>query len=425
MVLGCLLSGIGNSSVAFEELQINDFYYDRHKYLWDAIRSVYIEHGTVGVHLVSERLKASDKILMVGGVGEIIRISQMVGTSAHLDAYVRIVKDNSTARNLIEVGRKIQALGYEYPIRPLDNLVEEAQKLACSVGSLRKLDARSVGEIVSEAWFDRWVEEGETSGAGLSFGLGNVDKLTNGLRPGNLICVGARPAMGKTAFALNIALAACSFKSVLLFSLEMKADELVKRLASTESGVNAYDIESAKLDNEQKMRVYGARDAIKKMPFYIIDEGLLTLSEVKGRARRMYEKHGLGIIIIDYIQLIKCPNSQNRQLEIAEISRELKGLAKELDIPVVGLCQLNRRVEDRTGNTPMLSDIRESGAVEADSDVVILLHRPGYYDEMADQDEAHIMVAKNRHGATGNVKVKFFKDVQRFSDNDSWGSLSL
>ena len=438
MVLGCMLTSINSLNIAADGLDDSDFYYSEHKIIFQVLKSAYRNDKPADVHLVCEELKRLDKLKAVGGAGYVATLAQYAGTSAHIEEYVSIVRDKSVLRNMVNAAQTVEKKALEEPPVVAD-ILDEAQQLFYSISQrANPSNGKLVGEILSgvkaesnqsflkdlQEKQERFQLKGpeEAGITGITSHFDDIDKMLNGLNNSNLMILAARPAMGKTAFALNVAENVC-FKSnipVGIFSLEMSAEQLVHRLICSQAEVESDKIKTGALNGIEFQRVVGAVNSMQNHVMIIDDQPGLKVTDLRARARRMKESYGIGFLVIDYLQLISGSGSfrtqENRQNEIAEISRMLKNLARELNIPVLCLSQLSRKVEERQGHRPMMSDLRESGSIEQDSDVVMFMLRREYYDPMDKPGMAELIIAKNRHGGIGNINLTYRKEIVQFAN---------
>lgn len=438
MVLGCMLTNINSLNVAADGLDDSDFYYTEHKIVFQVLKSAYKNDKPADVHLVCEELKRIDKLKSVGGAAYVTMLAQYAGTSAYLEEYVAIVRDKSILRSMVNAAQIVEKQALEEPENVLD-VLDDAQALFFKISqSAHPSSGKLIHEILggekseSKQPFLKSLQEKqeqfqlkgpENSGlTGIASHFKDLDKMLNGLNNSNLMILAARPAMGKTAFALNIAENVC-FKEnipVGIFSLEMSAEQLVHRIICSQSEVESNKILTGSLNGIEFQRVVGAVNHIKDHVMVIDDQPGLKITDLRARARRMKESYGIGLLIVDYLQLITGSGSfrtqENRQGEISEISRMLKNLARELNIPVICLSQLSRKVEERPGHRPVMSDLRESGSIEQDSDIVIFMLRREYYDPNDKPGMAELIVAKNRHGGIGNVNLTYRKEIVQFAN---------
>jgi len=438
MVLGCMLTSINGLNIAADGLDDSDFYYSEHKMIFQVLKSAYKNDKPADVHLVCEELKRQEKLKTVGGAAYITTLAQYAGTSAYLEEYVSIVRDKAVLRKMIHASQLVEKNALEDPQNVLESL-DEAQQMFFKISqSANPASGKLIGEILSgvkaesstpflkelQERQERYQLKGpEDSGiTGLSSHFKDLDKMLNGLNNSNLMILAARPAMGKTAFALNVAENVC-FKGgipVGVFSLEMSAEQLVHRIICSQAEVESDKIKTGALNGIEYQRVVAAVNQMQNHVMIIDDQPGLKITDLRARARRMKESYGIGFLVIDYLQLISgsssSRNQDSRQNEIAEISRMLKNLARELNIPVLCLSQLSRKVEERQGHRPMMSDLRESGSIEQDSDIVMFMLRREYYDPMDKPGMAEIIIAKNRHGGVGSVNLTYRKEIVQFAN---------
>lgn len=437
MVLGCMLTSINALNIAADALDDADFYFTEHKIIFDALKRAYKSDKPADVHLICEELKRLNKLDAVGGATYITTLAQYAGTSAYLEEYVELVRSKALLRKMIHASQLIEKKALEEPANVLDAL-DEAQGLFFQISQVASPGTgKMLGDILSgvksesslpylkelEARQERYQERGAELGiTGISSHFTELDKLVNGFNKSNLIILAARPAMGKTALALNIAENIC-FKNgmpVGIFSLEMSAEQLVHRLICSQSEVESDKIKTGSLNGSEFQRVVHSVKLMQKQTMIIDDQAGLKVTDLRARARRMKEVYDVQLIVIDYLQLLSgsgsSRNQESRQVEISEISRLLKNLARELNIPVLCLSQLSRKVEERPGHRPMMSDLRESGSIEQDSDIVLFLLRREYYDPMDKPGMAEVIVAKNRHGAVGTVQLAYRKEIVQFAN---------
>lgn len=436
MVLGCMLTSINSLNVAADALDEADFYYPEHKTIFSVLKTAYAQDRPADVHLVCEELKRMEKLKTVGGPAYVAGLAQYAGTSAFIEEYTSLIKNKSTLRRMISAAQAVEKSALEEP-DDVHAALDTAQQLFFKISQstnasagvlltdlLSGIKAHSKRPYLKElqerqeSFLTRGPEEGIITGVPTHFV--DLDKLIHGLNHSNLIILAARPAMGKTAFALNIAENAC-FKSgvpVGIFSLEMTAEQLLHRMVCSQAEVESDKIRTGSLSGIEFQRIVATVNAMQKGTLVIDDQPGLRITDLRARARRMRETHKVGLIIVDYLQLLSgsgaLRSQENRQNEISEISRMLKNLARELDIPVLCLSQLSRKVEDRAGHRPLMSDLRESGSIEQDSDIVMFLLRREYYDPNDKPGMAEVIVAKNRHGSVGNVQLTFLKELAQF-----------
>ena len=408
-------------------VRAGDFYEARHQTIFEAMVNLYDAHKPIDLLTLTNELKALKKLKEIGGAAYLTELSNFVPAASHAKAYAEIVEKNSTRRRLIRAGTEIANKAYAEDAN-VDNLVGEAEQELFEVSDkIIKSDYRALNELLGDA-FERIEELHNNKGSlrGLKTGFRDIDKKTAGFQKGDLIIVGARPAMGKTTFAQNLAynIASINKKGVLFFSMEMAANEIIERMISDVSGVKNWGIRTGNLSDEEFAKIGDAMAEMAEIPIYIDDTSSMNVMELRNKARRAAHDHDIGIIIIDYLQLIAGSDRYKGQRvqEVTEISRGLKILARELEVPVVALAQLSRNVTGRENPRPILSDLRESGSIEQDADLVMLLHRPDYYKENDDNYEpthiTEVIIAKHRHGEAGKVELYFHPELLRFMSLD-------
>ena len=405
----------------------NDFYDDKHKIIFAAMSDLYDRHMPIDLVTLTSELRSQKKLNDVGKAQYLTDLSTYVPTASHAKAYAEIVERMSTRRRLIDAGSQIVEKAFNDDADVTD-LIGSAEKELFEVSDKTvKSEYVPMEDLLADA-LDRIEELHKNKGAlrGLKTGFRDLDKMTAGFQKGDLIIVGARPAMGKTTFAQNLTynIASMNGKGVLFFSMEMASNEIIDRMISDVSGVNNWNIRTGNFTDEEYTKIADAMDELSELPIYIDDSSSMTINELRNKARRAMHDHNIGIIIIDYLQLIQGSDRYkgNRVQEVTEISRGLKILARELDVPVVALAQLSRNVTGRDNPRPLLSDLRESGSIEQDADLVLFLHRPDYYKQNDDNyEETHItelLIAKHRHGAIGKVELYFHPELLRFMSLD-------
>jgi replicative DNA helicase len=423
-VLGGLMLSPDSLDKVADKLTDDDFYRKDHRLIWRAINELANKGMPCDAITLGDWFVANETAEMVGGASYLMELANSTPSAANIGAYGDIVREKSVLRMLIDAGTLITEDGF----RPEGKSVQEVMELAeqrvfriAESGARGKKDIVSVREAVGEAFrmlTERYEKRGQLTG--LSTGFTDLDELTSGLQPSDLIIIAARPSMGKTAFALNLAEAAAmrGKKAVAVFSMEMSASQLAFRLISSLGRVHAQHLRNGDLAEEDWPRVTSAITMLSDAKIFIDDTPAMSPVEMRSRARRLQREHGLGMIVIDYLQLMQVPgNSENRATEISEISRGLKALAKELNVPVIALSQLNRSLEQRADKRPMMSDLRESGAIEQDADVIMFIYRDDYYNkESADKGLAEIIIGKQRNGPTDTVKLAFLGHYTKFEN---------
>lgn len=404
-----------------------DFYDERHQRIYEATQQLYEKHSPIDVLTLSDQLKGAGLLDMVGGASYLTELTNFVPTAAHVEQYAEIVAQKAMRRRLIKASQDIVGLGYDES-QTLQALVEEAEASLFSVSQRHvKQDITSLESILAGS-FDRLDELHKDKGKlrGIPTGFRDLDNILAGLQRSDLFILAARPAMGKTAMVLNLAqnIAIQAGEPVLIFSLEMSKEQLVDRMLSRESGVDAWALRTGNLTDADFEKIGQAMGSLSEAPIYIDDTPGITVSDLRTKARREAHQRPLGLIIVDYLQLMsggaRFGGDSNRVQEISEISRGLKGVARELNVPLIALSQLSRSVESRHPQIPQLADLRESGSIEQDADVVAFLYREEYYNP--DTDRKNIMdvfIKKHRNGPVGGVELYFDLEKQRIRSLDT------
>ena len=422
-VLGAMLLKKDAIAEAAEKLQPEDFYREAHRLVYQAILDLFRRDEAADLVTVTEQLKKTDNLEKAGGIAFVTSLANAVPTAANLEYHARIVLEKAQLRNLINTATEIAGEAYE-DAEEIGDLMDDAEKKILAVtGRGNTFDLTSIGDLVLDV-FSKVEERSKHKNAltGLASGFVDLDRLTSGFQPSDLILVAARPSMGKTAFTLNIAtyVAVRLQKPVAFFSLEMSNVQLVQRMLCAEGGIDSQAIRSGVLEREDWTRLISASDRLMKAPMFIDDTPGITVSELRSKARRIKAQHGLSLVVIDYLQLMQGRpgrSGDNRQQEISEISRSLKALARELGVPVIALSQLSRSVEARQVKRPMLSDLRESGSLEQDADIVMFLYREDYYDaETERKNITDVIIAKHRNGPIDTVQLFFEKRFTKFTN---------
>lgn len=432
-VLGGLMLVPDSYDRIADQLSDSDFYRRDHQLIYRAIRELAEKNRPFDAVTLGEWFDSQGLSEQVAGGAYLIELASTTPSAANITAYAEIVRDKAILRQLIDVGTGIVNDGFQPDGRDSSEILEEAERQVLAIAqanSTGKTDFTAVTKALSEA-FDL-LQTRYTNGSGvtgLATGYTEFDMMTAGLQKTDLIILAARPAMGKTTLALNMAEYAAfrSKQPVAVFSMEMSASQLAMRLISSVGRVNAQRLRTGQLEDEDWSRVTSAIRQLREVKIFIDDEPGLSPVKLAAKARRLKREHGLGLIVIDYLQLMSVPgNSENRATEISEISRSLKGLAKELQVPIIALSQLNRSLETRTDKRPVMADLRESGAIEQDADMIVFIYRDDYYNKENSPDKglAEIIIGKQRSGPTGSMKLKFFGEYTRFDNlsHDSVGS---
>lgn len=420
-VLGSMLVSKEAVQAAVEVLKTEDFYREDNKEIYAAMQDIYSIGKEIDMITVSEQLRLRGTLERVGGTQNLATLIDNVPTTSNIENYVKIVEEKSTLRNLIKVANDIIKTGYSQT-EELDAIIEQSEKgIFDLVQNRNSKGYSSMKEILVDA-FDsiEKMYQNKDKLSGIESGFIDLDEKISGLNKSDLIIVAARPAMGKSAFVLNIAsyVAMHDKVPVMIFNLEMSKEQLVKRMLSSESEIDSMKLNNADLESEDWLKLGEASGRLSDVPIYIEDTSSLSSSEIRAKCRKAKLEKGIGLIIIDYLQLMESrSNVASRQQEISEISRSLKIMAKELDVPVIALSQLSRATESRADHRPMLSDLRESGSIEQDADIVLFLHREDYYDkETEKKNVAEVIIAKNRHGETGTIELAWIGKYTKFAN---------
>ena len=418
-VLGGMLLSKDAISDVVEILRERDFYRPAHELIYDAIVDLYGRGEPADPVTVSAELTKRGDLVRAGGAPYLHTLISSVPTAANAGYYAKIIRERAIMRRLVEAGTKIVQLGYTDE-GEVDDAVDQAQAEVFAVTERRESDDYvQLSQLMPEAYDEIEKIASGVTGQGVKTGFKDLDALTNGFHPGNMIVLAARPAVGKSTLGLDIARYASIHKreTSVIFSLEMSKSEITMRMLSAEARVPLNNIRSGRLNEEEWSRMARRMGEISDAPMFIDDSANLSLMEIRAKARRLKQRHDLKLIVIDYLQLMTSGKRvENRQQEVSEFSRQLKLLAKELNVPVVAISQLNRSPEQRTDKKPMLSDLRESGSIEQDADVVILLHREDLYDSQNRSGEADLIVAKHRNGPTRTITVASQLHIARFTD---------
>ncbi len=428
-ILGAILVNPACMNRIVESLRPESFYKPAHRYVYEAMLQLYNGEDKIDIVSVSDVLNINQKLELVGGRAFINDLSYKTITTANIEYYSKIVQEKAIKRSLINAGSEIVTAGYD--LNPIEESLEQAEKLIFDIASQKASKAMApIKDLVYDTYAkieERYNNKGTLTG--VATGYYDLDTLTNGLQKSDLIILAARPAMGKTAFALNIAqnVALRSNVPVAIFSLEMSKEQLVQRLLCAEAEVDTQRLKTGNMQAKDWEKLATAMNSFSEAPIYIDDTAGCTITDLRAKCRRlaMAEKN-LGLIVIDYLQLIEGTGREDRMQQISSISRGLKILAKELNVPIIALSQLSRAVEGRTDKRPMLSDLRESGSIEQDADIVTFIYRDEYYknasededegEKAANKGEAEIIIAKHRNGPIGVVKLLFQGSITKFKN---------
>ena len=437
-VLGAMMIDKKGVDEVIDILQPDAFYKDSHKYIFEAIVTLFNDSQPVDLLTVSAQLKKSAKLDLAGGDFYLIQLTQKISSSAHIEFHSRIILQKYIQRSLIKISSEIIEESYDETTDVFDLLDKAESKLYEVTQGNIKRSSETAQSLVIQA--KKRIEEiaGKEGLSGIATGFDKLDKITSGWQPSDLIIIAARPGMGKTAFVLSMARnVAIDFgHAVALFSLEMSSVQLITRLISSETGLSSEKLRTGKLEKHEWEQLSVKVKDLEKAPLYIDDSPSLSIFDLRAKARRLKSQHDIKIIIVDYLQLMTAGGSNgkgigNREQEISTISRNLKALAKELEVPVIALSQLSRAVETRgSSKRPLLSDLRESGAIEQDADIVSFIYRPEYYkiDEWDDdehtptQGQAEFIIAKHRNGSLENVRLKFIGNLGKFDNLEDYSA---
>jgi replicative DNA helicase len=401
-----------------------DFYHDKHARIYQAIVEIFNKRNPIDVLTVTSQLEDKKELDSIGGASYLAELTSEVPTASHIFQYATIVKQKSVLRKLLKAGDTIIGLGFN-ETEEIESLLEEAEKSLFNVSQTfikdRFVHVKEVLSMTYEKLADLHDPENKEKYRGVPTGFRDLDNILSGMQPSDLIIIAARPSMGKTALALNIAQnVAAKKKSVGVISLEMSKEQLVERMFCSLMGVDSWKMRTGKLTDEDFAKVGGVMDKLNSMKLFLDDSIAGSIVELRAKARRLQMEHGLDLLIIDYLQLMSGGKSSqygsgNRVQEISEISRSLKSLARELKIPIIALSQLSRAVELRPTKIPQLSDLRESGAIEQDADVVLMMYREDYYEEDSDREGiTDLYIRKHRNGPTGKIELGFKKEQLKF-----------
>lgn len=436
-VLGALMIDKKGVDEAIDMLSPESFYKDAHKHIFEAIYELFKDSQPVDLLTVSARLKKNAKLDLAGGDLYLIQLTQKISSSAHIEFHSRIILQKHIQRSLIRLSSEIIEESYDESTDVFDLLDKAESKLYEVTQGNIKRSSSSAHDLVIQA--KKRIEEiaSKDGLSGVATGFEKLDKITSGWQPSDLIIIAARPGMGKTAFVLSMARnVAIDFgHPVALFSLEMSSVQLITRLISSETGLSSEKLRTGKLEKHEWEQLNIKVKDLEKAPLFIDDTPSLSIFDLRAKSRRLASQHGIKLIVVDYLQLMTAGGTSgkaggNREQEISTISRNLKALAKELNVPVIALSQLSRAVETRTGaKRPLLSDLRESGAIEQDADIVSFIYRPEYYkiDEWDDDEhtptegQAEFIIAKHRNGSLENIRLKFIGNLGKFDNLEDYG----
>ncbi len=420
-VLGAMMLSKDAMADVIEVVRANDFYRPAHEMVFDTATKLYNSGDPVDALTVGSELQRAGNLARIGGAEYLHTLISIVPSAASAGYYARLVREQSILRKLVEAGTRIANMGYDADGAEVDEVVDSAQSEIFAVTERRNSeDFLPIGDVM-----ERTLEEIDAASSrdgqmlGIPTGFKQLDDLTGGFQAGQMIVLAARPAIGKSTLGLDIARSASikHGKASVIFSLEMSREEITKRMLAAEAGVKLTKLTKGPMGPNDWERLASTAARIAKAPLFIDDSPNMSLMEIRAKCRRLKQQHDLQLVVVDYLQLMSSGRKvESRQQEVSEFSRALKLLAKEIQVPVIAISQLNRGAEQRTEKRPMLSDMRESGAIEQDADIVILLHRDDAYDRDNRPGEADFIVAKHRSGPTDTIAVAFKKDYAHFAD---------
>ncbi len=418
-VLGSMLLDNEAINLVTEILRTDNFYKTSHQHIFDTIVNIYNKNNAVDLVILKDELKKQSLLEKVGGAEYLMELEESVPLASNVEYYAKIVREKTIKRDLITATAKIQQEAYNDSLES-EELLDVAEKEIFDI-TQRKFSSPTIKLFnILHDTFDHISNLHDREGrlTGISTGYYDLNDITSGLQKSELIVIAARPSMGKSSLVLNIAEHAGTKekKPTLIFSMEMSAQQVAQNMLCSTAKIDAHLLRTGKLDDNQFSNLSLAMGDLSESEIFIDDTTGLGLLELRAKARRLKLQHNIQMIIVDYLQLMEARKAENRQQEISSISRGLKALARELEVPVIAVSQLNRSVETREGHTPRMSDLRESGSIEQDADVIILLHREDYYDPTKRPGEVDLNIAKQRNGPTGKVKLTFRREILRFEN---------
>ena len=426
-VIGSMLTDKDAIMVAVEVLKEDDFYREDNKQIYSAILNLYNRAEPVDIITLKRELESMKQLEAVGGLEYIAELPDKVPTTANVEQYIKIVEEKSALRALIKTANELITLGYDQTQEIEDILDTAEHKIFNVIQNRNQKGYSSIKDILVDSFTQlEQLYNQKQHITGVPTGFADLDFITAGLHPSDLVIVAARPAMGKSAFALNIATNAAVKAKVpaVLFSLEMSKEQMVNRILCSEAMVDSNKVRTGKIDDDDWIKLADTMGDLSEAPIYIDDTPGISINEIRAKCRKLKLERNIGLVVIDYLQLVQGSSkraSGSREQEISEISRSLKILAKEINVPVIALSQLSRAPEQRPDHRPMLSDLRESGAIEQDADIVMFLYRDDYYNEDSeDKGLAEVIVAKHRAGSTGTVKLVWLGNYTKFANMERY-----
>ena len=422
-VIGSMLTDKDAVISSIEVLKVDDFYREDNKVIYEAIFNLYNKAEPIDIITVKSELDSIGKLEAIGGIEYLAELPEKVPTTANIDKYIKIVEEKSMLRSLIKTANEIITLGYD-STEEVENVMEYAEKKIFNV--MQKRNQKGYVSM-KDALVDTFAQierlyNQKQHVTGITTGFSDLDYKTAGLHNSDLILIAARPAMGKTAFALNLVTNAAIKGKVpaVIFSLEMSKEQLVNRVLCSEAMVDSNKVRTGKIEEEDWVKLAGALGPLSEAEIYIDDTPGISITEIRAKCRKLKLEKNIGLVVVDYLQLVQGSGNRrsgSREQEIAEISRSLKILAKEIDVPVIALSQLSRAPEQRPDHRPMLSDLRESGSIEQDADIVMFLYRDDYYNEDSEKKNiAEVILAKHRSGSTGTVELLWLGNYTKFAN---------
>jgi len=422
-VLGAIFLDPEVFSTAAERLHASDFYRANHEAIFEAMFHLAENGEPIDIVTVTTYLQNVNKLDVAGGVPYITDLASSVPTAANIDYYSKIVEEKALLRRLIQTATDIVTQSFNREDN-VEELLDEAERNILEVANKKNTTMfKSIKDVLIDVYENiEQLHQAQGEVTGVPTGYRDLDRITSGFQKNDLIIIAARPSMGKTAFALNIAqnVAINSDHNVAIFSLEMGAEQLVQRMLCAEGNIDSQRLRTGNLEQEDWGKLTMAMGSLSHAGIFIDDSPSVRVADIRAKCRRLAQEHGLGMIIIDYLQLIQGSENakENRQQEVSEISRSLKSLARELEVPLIALSQLSRSVESRQDKRPMMSDLRESGSIEQDADIVGFLYRDDYYNQEVEEQNIEIIISKQRNGPTGTVELAFVKEYNKFVDLD-------
>ena len=421
-ILGCMLTDKDAVISAIEVLKEEDFYREDNKAIYTAIMNLYNKAEPIDIITVKSELASLGKLESVGGLEYLAELPEKVPTTANVDKYIKIVEEKSVLRSLIKTSNELITLGYD-DTQEVDSIIDVAEKKIFNLMQNRNQKGYTpIKDVLVETFAQlEQLYNQKQHITGVPTGFADLDYKTSGLHESDLVLIAARPAMGKSAFAINIA-ANAALKAntpVVIFSLEMSKEQIVNRILCSEAMVDSNKIRTGKVDDDDWAKLAGALGPLSESEIYIDDTPGISITEIRAKCRKLKLEKNIGLVVIDYLQLVQGSSKKNssREQEISEISRSLKILAKEINVPVIALSQLSRAAEQRPDHRPMLSDLRESGAIEQDADIVMFLYRDDYYNPDTEKKNiAEVILAKHRGGSTGTVELLWLGNFTKFAN---------